>query len=1310
MASALRRPTELSFDGNVSENLRRFFLEFDIYVAAAHPKANGATKVNIFLNLAGIDAIERSQAFTFDDQHPRDNVDSWKQKFRELCQPMRNLIIIRHGFNSRYQKSDESFQAFLTDVRNRADMCEFGDMRDSMLRDRIVVGIHNEKTRNTLFAEPQLELARAIELCELHEGAEKASALLKKEAEVSIVRTKKTPKFDSKKTKCRACDYEHVKGQCPAYGKKCSKCGRKNHFAAVCRTTESKKKRFSKKLHEVDLQDEESEDRDISQDPDGKNYVIESLEQSRNNEINVTATCESNNFDIKIDTGAKVNVISVDTIARFKLKERLKIKSSEKLNLVCYSNVKMSTLGSCQLPLTIAGKNVTLTFQVVSLKKKPILGLKDALKLGLIDLHPEVHELDEEKQQQIPEDILSKYGSLFSELPGTLPVTYKMKLRRDAQPVIKPARKVPVAKKERIKQELDKMESNRIITKVTEATDWVSSMVAAEKKNTDELRICIDPRDLNEALMRPHHALKTVDDILSDVAGATIFSKLDAKSGFWHIPLDKKSSLLTTFNTPFGRYRFLKMPYGINSGSEVFQRAMEELMENYPCKIIVDDIIVFGKDMADHDRNLEIVMKRLKEIDLHLNRKKCEFRVSQIPFVGNIFTAEGLKVDPEKVKAIQEMPTPTSKQEVQRFLGMTNYLGRYIPHHSDKTRNLRSLTRNDVLFNWDANHEKEFVSLKQELCEAPVLAYYDVKQPVTLTCDASKEGLGAACLQNGKPVAFASRVLTPCEQKWAQIEKELLAIVFACSKFHQYVYGKEVHVESDHKPLEIIHRKPLESASARMQSMLLKLQRYNLKVGYKKGKEMFIADTLSRAFLNSTPDDKEQLEFQVMTLDITDSTLSPTRYDQLAHETAADEVLSKISSIITQGQWPSKFNSAPSWLQPYFSFRDELNVDDGIVFRGSKIIVPKNLRSIYISQLHKMHMSADSTLKLAKEYFYWPKMSEDIFYFVDQCSICNSSKPHQQKEPLHPHDTPARPFEIVGTDLFDFGNKQYIVIVDSYSNFFDFAELEKSTSKSVIDFLKKQFSTHGIPSTLISDNASYFKSQEFKAFAQQWNFAHTTSSPHFPQSNGLSERAVRSAKELLKKCEKDNTDVRLALLLLRNVPRDNNLKSPAERLFSRKTNIGLPTSENLLQPRTVRNVQTNLYNKRVSQKNFHDKSAKPLPVLSTNQTVRVQTDSGHEKLGFVKSEVQPRSYIVNINGKDYRRNRQHLLAVGEKKPAPSPTVDISPTPRITPKPTKDTFEPPPPPPTPPTSSPPITSAPKTTSSGREVKLPARYQE
>ena len=289
MASSLRKPDVLSFAGNVPENLRIFFLEYDIYVDAAHPKASDATKIKIMLNLAGREAIERSQNFQFANDAERGSPQAWKRKFQEICEPMKNLTILRHNFFTRTQKPEETFSNFVTDLRNMADICEFDNMKDSMLKDRIVCGIHSDITRNHLFTEPKLNLARAVEICELHEGAEKASATLKKEAEVSVLYKKKSSKNakrnqvyqrkrrdssdDDDEEECSYCGEEHEKKKCPAYGKFCESCGKRNHYAKMCRSTKPHASRSNRentksrsKIHEVNYE--------YDYEPP-RNYVIE---------------------------------------------------------------------------------------------------------------------------------------------------------------------------------------------------------------------------------------------------------------------------------------------------------------------------------------------------------------------------------------------------------------------------------------------------------------------------------------------------------------------------------------------------------------------------------------------------------------------------------------------------------------------------------------------------------------------------------------------------------------------------------------------------------------------------------------------------------------------------------------------------------------------------------------------------------------------------------------------------------------------------------------------------------------------------
>ena len=250
---------------------------------------------------------------------------------------------------------------------------------------------------------------------------------------------------------------------------------------------------------------------------------------------------------------------------------------------------------------------------------------------------------------------------------------YKMTVDPTVSPVIRSARQIPIAMKDRVKQELDSMESQGVISKITDPTDWCSNMVCAKKKDKDQIRLCIDPKDLNKALKRPHHPLKTVNSILSRIPDAKVFSVLDAKSSFWQIPLEKESRKLTCFATPFGRYVFNVLPYGVTVGSEVYQRTIEHLFMNAPCEAVIDDILVWGKHLHDHDKKLKQVLNRCREINIRLNPKKCRFRVNSVHYVGHVLSDTGVQPDPDKIQAINGMPEPQDIKSLQRFLGMVNY-------------------------------------------------------------------------------------------------------------------------------------------------------------------------------------------------------------------------------------------------------------------------------------------------------------------------------------------------------------------------------------------------------------------------------------------------------------------------------------------------------------------------------------------------------------------------------------------------------------------------------------------------------------
>ena len=321
-----------------------------------------------------------------------------------------------------------------------------------------------------------------------------------------------------------------------------------------------------------------------------------------------------------------------------------------------------------------------------------------------------------------------------------------------------------------------------------------------------------------------------------------------------------------------------------------------------------------------------------------------------------------VKPDERKVEAINKMPPPEDKKGGERLLGMVNYLAKFIPNMSKITQPIREVLKKDVEFRWGTQQEEAFQKIKEVLTASPVLGYYNVRKPVTITCDASKSGLGAVLLQENKPVAYASRALTDAETRYAQIEKELLAVVFGFETgFNQYTYARRVEVESDHKPLEAITRKPLTTAPPRLQRMLLRLQRYDFIVKYKPGKEMVLADTLSRAYLTNQELDESQMD-EDLTCHVhsvlSSKPISEDKLEQIKKETDNDQTMKNLSTMIRRG-WPETKKQTPKDVQDFWNYRDEISEADGILLKGEKIIAPQKMRNEMLARVHDSHMGME---------------------------------------------------------------------------------------------------------------------------------------------------------------------------------------------------------------------------------------------------------------------------------------------------------------------------------------------------------------
>ena len=434
-----------------------------------------------------------------------------------------------------------------------------------------------------------------------------------------------------------------------------------------------------------------------------------------------------------------------------------------------------------------------------------------------------------------------------------------------------------------------------------------------------------------------------------------------------------------------------------------------------------------------------------------------------------------------------------------------------------------------------------------------------------MQCDASQSGLGAAMLQNGQPIAYASRALSPAETRYAQIEKELLAIVYACQHFESYIYGRDtVQIETDHQPLVSIVLKPLNSAPSRLQRMLLKLQKFNLKVTYKNGKSMYLADTLSRAYLPEVhtcafAEELEEID-HTMALAITGDCLQ-----QFKHVSTDDPVMQALRETILQG-WPESKSDVPECVHPYFDFRDELTIQDQLVFKGAQLVVPAALRKEMMAVVHASHIGIEGCIRRARESMFWPRMSSELKEYISKCDVCMAHRASQGKEPIVQHEFAARPWSKVGADLCDLQGRTLLVVCDYYSNFIEVENITKVSTTGVSKALKAMFARYGVPDTLISDNGPQFASEEFASFAKKWGFEHVTSSPCYPQSNGKAENAVKTVKRLFTKCRESGQSEFRALMDWRNTPTEGLGTSPAQRFLGRRCKTLIPVTGALLQP------------------------------------------------------------------------------------------------------------------------------------------------
>ncbi|XP_046812674.1 uncharacterized protein K02A2.6-like [Lucilia cuprina] len=1235
---------------NVAVEWKKWSKQFNIYLLASNLDTQpDKRKVALLLHLMGPDTLEIFNSFNIgiDDIKYADLL----KKFESHFIPQINIAMERHKFFTRRQGIEETISQYAITLENLSSSCAFGSLRESLLKDIFTCGLSEsyKNIKERLLSEGNISWSKALEIAKSIEMAKEnlASIHRKDEPIIALLHHNKMQKYQQQKCQstkkqqqqnfkqngvCKKCGQWH-RSKCPAEGVLCNACGKPNHYAKMCYSRKNEKRvkpnnnKYVRNVCEDDLPEEDS-------------LFIGSLtENGKSNIWNISVNVSGHDIICQVDTGAQTNLMSLNT---FKSLGINKVDKNVVTNIVTFSGEKLPVFGKIFLTFYYENLGYSTYFYVLNMKCNNVIGLELAKEMNLIK---SVNTIDSEK-------ILNNFSEMFQGL-GKLKEKCHLKVKENCQPVVDPPRRVPFSLHQPLKIELERMVKIEVIKEVKEPTDWVNSIVLVTKSN-GTLRICLDPRNLNKVIVRPRFDFPTIDECKSRMCGSKVFSLLDAHSGFWMIELDDESSRLCTFNTPFGRFRFLRLPFGISSAPEIFHGEMVRLFGNIEGLVIyMDDFLIHAPSVETHNVILNKVLERARNVGLRFNRMKSKILKTEIKFIGHIFDSNGVRPDDKRVESILSMPVPQNKQELQRFLGMITYLSPFIDNLSFKNKHLRDLLKDNVIWSWNREQQVEFEDLKKVITKAPVLAYYDTMKPLTLSVDASKFAVGAVIMHGQNPIASAS--LTNSQINYAQIEKELFAIVFGCTRFHQYIYGKNVVVETDHKPLVPLFTKPLYSIPTRLQRFMLRLLSYNITVIYKPGKDLFIADTLSRAPLKEEvlEDLDKDIDLQCNSL-FTQNSLSSREIENIRKEFEKDKVLQKVLKYIKNG-WPLKKKALDSDLRPFYSIKDEIFEVEGILFKNKRILIPKSLRSKMLQNIHEGHIGIQGCQQIARGSIYWPNINNDIYNVVSSCDTCLKYRNANPKEELKSHEIVAIPWYKVGCDIFQFENKMYLVVVDYYSKYFEVEFLNSGyTATQVITKCKSIFSRQGIPAILVSDNGPPFSSSCFKTFCNDWGIEFVTSSPYLARSNGLAERTIQTVKNILYKCQYSGSDPYIAFLQYRTTPK-NNLPSPSEILMSRKLRTKMPTHSDDLKPKILdsKNLEKHLRKREDKSSKYYNKGSVDLKPVEIGEKIyfKKNLDSLWFPGKIIAKCKEPRSFLIrDENGINYRRNRQHILKITTKKP------------------------------------------------------------
>lgn len=1187
---------------------------------------------------------------------PDDYTDALRLLERHFTNTL-NVLVERRRFMLRRQLQEEPIRAYVSALRQLASTCDFGDFLEAALRDKVVDGVRSVELRQKLLMKgSQLTLGQAMDILQTFEQAAEGARVYEEGRDAAMVQQVERARNrsgtgvsgsstvpDRRCYRCGASGHLASARECRARDRRCSRCHKVGHFQAVCRST------GQARVQAV-------------QDTDGNEELgVLTVTQNERTTLIVDVCVEGEVIQLVVDTGSSVSILPAN-IYQEKFARRFALAPAT-VTLRDFSQQRIPVLGCFVAQAARGGVSSNIRFYVVS-RGMALLGLDAVQQLRLhIDGASLACLQTTAGPQPLPPE-LSEFSFLFAGKLGLAKnVVHEVKLRPNVKPVSAKARRLPLMLREQVSAELLRLERESIIERVN-ASEWVSPIVVVKKKD-GSIRLCVDLREPNKAIVVDGFPLPHTEELLHALNGAAWFSKLDLASAYHQVELSEDSRALTTFATHEGLFQFRRVCFGLASAPAAFQRMMEEILKG--CKgvlLYIDDIIVFGKNKKEHNSHLREVLQRIAAAGLQLNTK-CVFGVEELSFLGHHVSARGLAPLKSKVDAIINAQTPTDLVGLRSFLGLMGYYSHFLPHYAEVVEPLRRLLRKGQEFIWDQNAEESFGKAKNLLASCSAVSMFDRSLPVQVTTDASAYGLGAVLQQvidgETRTIAFASRTLTPQERKYSTGEREALACLWACEHWHVYLWGRNFVLRTDHQALVTLlstngtGRRPL-----RIERWCARLMRYNFTVQYTKGEDNVVADALSRLPLLSTECDPVEEVIAVVSSVVTKN--------QLQVETEKDGVLREVMQYVTSS-WPEK-KCLSGKLLSFWRIQEELSVLEGVLFRAERVVPPSTLVSRFIMMAHESHPGIVRTKQRLREQYWWPGMDEDVENCIRSCAVCKASDKSAKTAvaPLQPVQWPEKPWEKLGMDIVGPMERAppecrfAVTVIDYHSKWPEVFFVSSITSQSVTKVLLELFAREGYPKSVVTDNGRQFMSTQFEGFLQDRGIEHCVASLYYPQCNGQIERFNRVLKEYIQVAALERRPLKEAILeylsIYRATPHATTGMSPAFLLHGRRPRtrldvVGLPERGFFDEPRPhVAELQRRVKERQQRTKKYTDeRRGARHSIIEPGDFVKIKRwggPKGQQRFSLpieVKKRVGKNSFLLD-NGKKWNAAKLTVVAKG----------------------------------------------------------------